>query len=41
MNNEFYCVNIYWEPSHFFRSKDVEAYDANASRFCTPNTWNI
>jgi hypothetical protein len=23
MNNEFYCVNIYWEPNHFFRSKDA------------------
>ena len=23
MNNEFYCVNIYWGQRHFFRSKDA------------------
>lgn len=23
MNNEFYCVNIYWKCCHFFRSKDA------------------
>ena len=22
MNNEFYCVNIYWGQRHYFRSKD-------------------
>ena len=23
MNNEFYCVNIYWGQRHYFRNKDL------------------